>query len=100
MSTIWPFDRIESKHTLYVGKNCMKKVCESLRLHAKNIIDFEKKMLLLTKEELQSYQDAKACYICGKQFLKKFNNDKNNRKVRDHCHFTGKCRGTAQSICN
>ena len=78
----------------------MKKVCESLRLHAKNIIDFEKKMLLLTKEELQSYEDAKACYICGKQFLKKFNNDKNNRKVRDHCHFTGKCRGTAQSICN
>ena len=44
----------------------MKKVCESLKEHAKNIIDFEKKkMLPLTKEELKSYQDAKVCCICG-----------------------------------
>ena len=28
-------------------------------------------MLTLTKEELKSHQDAKACYICGKNFLKK-----------------------------
>ena len=38
----------------------MKKFCEFLREHAKNIIDFEKKkMLPLTKEELKSHQDAK-----------------------------------------
>ena len=35
-----------------------------------------------------------------KKFLKKFVNDKNYRKVRDHCHFTGKYRGTAHSIYN
>ena len=58
------FDSIENKHTLYRGKNCLKKFCTSLREHAKNITDFEKKeMLLLTKEELKSYQDAKVCYI-------------------------------------
>ena len=79
----------------------MKKFCESLRKHAKNVIDFEKKKVLpLTKEELKSYQDGKACYICGKRFLKKFTNDKNYRKVRDHCHFTGKYRGASHSICN
>ena len=45
----------------------MKKFCNSLREHTKNIIDFEKKkMLLLTKEELKSHQDGKVCYICGK----------------------------------
>ena len=31
MSTIWVFDNIENKHTLYRGKDCMKKFCESLR---------------------------------------------------------------------
>ena len=38
MSKIWPFDRIENKHTLYPIKDCMKKFCKSLREHAKNII--------------------------------------------------------------
>ena len=43
MSRIWAFDHIEKKHTLYRGKDSMKKFCTSLRKHAKNIIDFEKK---------------------------------------------------------
>ena len=51
MSTIWAFDHIENKHTLHRGKDCMKKFCESLREHLKNVIDFEKeKMLPLTKK--------------------------------------------------
>ena len=52
VSTIWESHHIENKHTLYHEKSCMKKFCESLREHAKDIIDFEKKkMLPLTKEE-------------------------------------------------
>ena len=43
MSTIWGFDHIKDKHTLYSRKDCMKKFCASLREHARNIIDFEKK---------------------------------------------------------
>ena len=51
MSTIWAFDHIENKHTLHRRKDCMKKFCESLREHLKNVIDFEKKkMLPLTKK--------------------------------------------------
>ena len=38
MSTIWGFDHIEVKHTLYHGKDCMKNFCASLREHAKNIV--------------------------------------------------------------
>ena len=57
-------------------------------------------MLPLTKEELKSHQYAKVCYICGKRILKKFAKGKNYRKVRDHCHYTGKYRGAAHSICN
>ena len=61
--------------------------CNSLREHAANILNFEKKkMLLLTKEELTLHQDAKNCYICGKEFSKKFAKDKNYRKVRDNYH--------------
>ena len=43
MSKIWAFDQIENKHILYCEEDSMKKFCESLREHAKNIIDFEKK---------------------------------------------------------
>ena len=43
MSTIWAFDHIENKHTLYRGKDYMKKFCTSLRERAKNIIHFEHK---------------------------------------------------------
>ena len=57
-------------------------------------------MLPLTKEELRSNQDAKLCCICGKKILKKFSKDINYEKVRDHCHYTGKYRNAAHSICN
>ena len=51
----------------------MKKFCVALREHAKNMIDFEKKkILLLTKEELKSHQEANKCYICRKIILRKY----------------------------
>ena len=40
MSRIWTFDHIANKHTSYRGEDCMKKFCESLREHSKNVIDF------------------------------------------------------------
>ena len=43
----------------------MKKFCTSVKEHATNVINFEKKkMLPLTKQELKSYQYAKVYYIC------------------------------------
>ena len=43
MLIIWAFDHIENKHTLYPGKDCMKKFCIYLRGYAANVINFEKK---------------------------------------------------------
>ena len=57
-------------------------------------------MLLLTKEELKSHQDAKVCYICGKRILKRLSKSINCMKFRDHCHYTGKYRGAAHSPYN
>ena len=101
MSAIWVFDHLENKHTLYPGKGCMKKFCESLRKHLKNIIDFEKKkMLPLTKEEVNSHQNAKISYICGKRILEKLSKSISYQKAINHCHFTGKYRCEKHSICN
>ena len=49
----------------------MKKFCESLREHAKNIISFEKKNVSINKRRAKSHQDGKVCYICGKKILQK-----------------------------
>ena len=71
MSTIWTFDNIENKHTLYCGEDCMKKNCDSLGEHAAYVISFKKKkMLQLPKKELKLHQYATECHICGKRFLK------------------------------
>ena len=72
MSTIRGFDHIENKYTLYRGKDCMKMLCDSLKEHANNISSCEKKkMLPLTKKELTPHEDAKECYICGKEIQTK-----------------------------
>ena len=90
MSTISSFRRIENKHDKYRGKDCMKKFCEFLREHAMKIINFKKKkMNLLTKEQQESYENAKICYICKEKFGNIYLKDKKYRKVRDHCHYTG-----------
>ena len=43
MSAIQAIDHTERKLNLYLGKDCMKEFCKSLREHAKDIIYFEKK---------------------------------------------------------
>ena len=95
MSKIQAFDHIESKYTLYREEDCT-----SLKEHATNVINFEKRKLLpLTKKSLK-YTNMRQCHIRGKRFLKRFVNDQTFPKVRDHCHSTFKYRGTAHSICN
>ena len=51
-------------------------------------------MLPLTKKEQSDFENAKICWICQKGFKEK------DKKVRDHCHFTGQFRGAAHNQCN
>ena len=44
---------------------------------------------------IKLYEAQTVCYACGKPF-----GEKSWRKVRDHCHFTGKFRGVLHSKCN
>ena len=57
-------------------------------------------MKLLTKEQQNSYNNAKICYICIEKFKNKYLKDKKYCKVKDHYHFTGEYRGAMHSICN
>ena len=95
MSTISSFKSIKNKHDVDRGKDCMKKFCESFREHPMKIIKLKKKkMNLLTKEQLESYKNAK------RKFENKYVKNKKYCKVRDHCRFTGEYRGAAHSICS
>ena len=40
MSAISSFRSIKNKADAYIGKDCMKKFCESLREHAMKLINF------------------------------------------------------------
>ena len=98
------FDSKQDKHSFYRGRDCSKKFCEDLKKHAIEIINFEEKeMKPLTDEEIIYYEKQKLCHICKKEFCYD-KNEKNKfklyQKVRDHCHYTGKFRGAARSICN
>ena len=60
-------------------------------------------MIPLTDNENKLYEEQKECHICQKEFCYDKNEKKKFKlyqKVRNHCHFTGKIRGAAHSICN
>ena len=57
-------------------------------------------MKLLTKEQKESFENAQICYICKEKLESKYLKDRKYRKNRNHCHYTGKYRGAAHSICN
>ena len=80
----------------------MKKFFKSLREHAMKILNdfFLKKMKLSTKEQQESYDNVKICYICKEKFENKYLKDKKYCKVRDHCQYRGEYIGAAHSICN
>ena len=101
MSTILSFKSIEDKQDVYRNKDYMKKFCEFFREHAMKIINLKKKkMELLKKEQQESYENAKICYICKEKFENKYVKAKNILKLKYHCHYTGEYRGDAHSICN
>ena len=60
-------------------------------------------MILLTDKEYKFYEEQEKCRICQKEFCCNKNQKmkfKLYKKVRDHCHYTGKFRGAANNICS
>ena len=59
------------------------------------------KEMIFTEQDEINYNNANVCWICQEAFPEKTDGrTKGKMKVRDHCHWTGRFRGTAHSTCN
>ena len=56
--------------------------------------EYFNKNLIMTEDEENLFQKSNNCWICKKII------NKDEEKVRDHCHVTGKFRGAAYESCN
>ena len=75
------------------GQDCIKMLCKDLKKEQNHLLE-KKEMIALTDKENKSYENQKRCYIWKTRLTK------DNKKVRDHCHFIGKYRGAAHNKCN
>ena len=77
-------------------KNCISWFSQQLHTIAQYVDGVLKRItpMQLTPEEEQNFSIATHCHICKKLL------QKNEIKVRDHCHLTGKFRGAAHQLCN
>ena len=101
MSTILSSKSIESKDDVYRGKDFMKGFCESLRVHAMEVINFKKKKKkLLTKEQKKSHENEKIGYICKEKYEDKSGKYKKSCKARHRCKYPGENRGAAHRMLN
>ena len=83
---------------IYRGRNVVKYFIESIYREVsgcKRVIKkhFNKPLIMTSENELD-FQNSTTCYICEKKYSDK------DKAVRDHCHITGKYRGSAHNSCN
>ena len=104
MSLIFSFDETKNKGKLNRRKGCIEKFCNDLKELVTEITNHkEKEMTTLTSDEISIYESKKVCHICKEKFCYdkyKKSEDTLYHEVRDHCHYTGKLRGPAHSICS
>ena len=96
------YDKKYSKpEVLYRGENVVQKfyqnLTEEVKYCQKIITERAKRRLVMTKKDEEDFQKAKKCWICQREYKA---DEVENIPVRDHCHITGKYRGSAHKKCN
>ena len=83
--------------TAYRGKDCVEQFVDHVEKEVKRLYELypQQPMTELTDMLKAEHKAAESCHICLKPF-----GDPENRKVRDHCHYTGLYRGAAHNNCN
>ena len=86
----------------YTGPNAAQKFVEWLEEDIKIIANIPAKKMIFGEKEKARFNEETECWICKGEFddTPNENGYKKNKKVRDHCHFTGRYRGAAHSLCN
>ena len=91
-------DKYTKPIQLYRGEKAVYKFMENMLeevKYCKKVMEKHfNKPLRMTKENEQEFKKAKECHICDKKYTEK------DILVRDHCHITGKYRGSAHQECN
>ena len=85
--------------TTYWGldpEDTMRHFCEDILNISHRIYNIycQKKPMALSSNDLDEFNTATCCYICGKKF------EKPTEKYRDHDHATGRFLGAACNACN
>jgi len=94
------FDPKYSKLYFYRGENAVQHYIETLlkiKDECDKVINYRRKLYKnpkLTAEEEAEWKTKTDCYICGCEFTKE------NHKIREHCHLSGKYNGAACNTCN
>ena len=73
-------------------KDAMSVFIEWLEEDVKAIANIKVKEMIFTKEDEKRFNKETECWICREPL--------NNDKIRDHCHYTGRYRGSAHNSCN
>ena len=82
------------KERSYTGKNAEQVFLKYLEEDICAIANIEEKEIIFGQKEKERYNEETSCWICKKEF------GKNEEKVKDHCHYTGRYRGAAHNECN
>ena len=85
------------KERSYTGQNAEQVFLKYLEEDIKMIANIPKRFIIPKDKEREQYNEETRCWICKGEFD---DNDKNKKKVQDHCHFTGRYRGAAHNLCN
>ena len=72
----------------------MENILEEVKYCKRVMKKYFNKPLRMTEENEQEFKKATTCHICDKKYTEK------DTRVRDHCHITGKFRGSAHQECN
>ena len=80
----------------YTGEDAAQKFVKMLEEDIKIIANISEKKMIFGEKEKEQYKKETECWICKGEFKE----DDDNKKIRDHCHFTGRYRGATHNSCN